>query len=140
GGVLLCGASTPWVGLTVFAVSTVLLIVWPYVILYRTVVDRTRGLPEPQPCSGPRLLVEQAAWLAEATDGPGGLFDLGFQPAGWFFLDDMDQIYVWAWPHRGEPTVAYIQYLSGASTFRFRFVTRLPGGGAIISTTRLTDI
>lgn len=109
--------------------------------LYLNVVEGTQGLPALKPLPPTYRPEGKAATdLDLLVDGPNGLAKVGFEPDGWFFLDDVDETHVWAWQHPEHPAIAYVLYFPLMGCFRFRIARRFDDGTILVTTTRWTDI
>ena len=105
--------------------------------VYLNVVEASRGMPGLRTVQEPVMPSAPAATAAALKQALAGL---GFRPNGWFALDDFDETHVGAWTHAGHRAVAFVLYFPAGGLFRVRFVRRFPGGGILVSSTRLTDL
>jgi hypothetical protein len=131
-----------WGGVGLLGGCTALFVVVLWGAVYLQVMEGSRGLPPPEPIDDPSHRPATglpAADLARLQLGPDGLAGLGFEPAGWFLLDNFARLRVGAWRHAARPEVAFVLFQYGGGA-RLRIVRRFPGGVILITTNRLVDV
>lgn len=129
GPALILGSLTAFVGCAQFAV-------------FVGALEGERCQPTPQPINSP-LRVDEAGipvgQLAELQFGPGGLLEVGFEPAGWFYIDNPMEMRYGVWRHATGPDLAVI-FLHPEGTPRLRFIRRFADGNILVSSTRKADL
>jgi hypothetical protein len=128
-----------WIGLGLLGGCAALFFAVIWAVVCFQVVEGSRGLPVPEPIDGPKVPRHAGNGKAALDALQGGLAGLGFEPAGWFYLDNFAMLQVGAWRHCSAPAVAFVLYEPGGAP-RLRFVRRFPDGAVLVSSTRLTDL
>jgi hypothetical protein len=131
-----------WAGIGLLGVCGALFVAFPWAAVYVQVMEASRGLPVPQPINNPTLRPGTgvpAAELAELQFGPNGLSGLGFQPAGWFYLDNFAGMRIGAWRHPSHPAVAFVMFQLGGNA-RLRIIRHFEDGTMLMTSTRLVDV
>lgn len=129
-------------GLAVVALGALIYLCFIQVALYLTVREGAQGAPLPQRINTPLHADEEgipAGSLAEIQFGPEGLLALGFEPAGWYYIDRFSGYRIGAWLHPARPDVAYIILQPGGSP-RVRFVRQFADGNLLVTTNKKTDL
>jgi hypothetical protein len=128
-----------WTGAGVLGGFLALFVLSLYLAVYVQVMRGSQGMPVPQPiddpCANPAVGVPAGDLLRLQS----GLIGVGFEPAGWFYMDDVGGRYVGAWRHRAHPAAAFILFQPGGKP-RVRILRLFPDGVILTTTNRLVDL
>jgi hypothetical protein len=132
-----------WAGVATLSGCGVLILVLAWFGTWVQVYEGSQGVPVPEPIDNPTLTPATGIPMGGLTrlqfGPPDGLARLGFEPAGWFRLDNFAQLHVGAWRHPAHAAIAFVFYQPGG-TACLRIIRRFRGGLILVSSTKLTDL
>jgi hypothetical protein len=131
-----------WGGVGLLGACVAMFLALPWAGVYVQVIEASRGQPVPKPIKDPTLKPAREVptdALAGLAVGQDGLASLGFEPTGWFWLDNFAQLRVGAWRHCSHPAVAFVLFQPGGAP-RLRIVRRFKSGAILTTTNKLTDV